>query len=160
MASTCVYIYCLFLLAQKNTTKTRPGLKISFQKKLPECFSNFLGLTNFLRLEETIDWSKLLKFGRTCSNWQGKIGKNTKIGESTISEELKLKQNNVDLRENSNIPKLQNIILRQTWHTENRLIQSHQQRSQRDMGGHDSRILDDESKQIFIQFELSRAKRI
>ena len=28
------------------------------------------------------------------------------------------------------------------------------------MRGHDSRILDDESKQIFVQFELSRAKRI
>ena len=28
------------------------------------------------------------------------------------------------------------------------------------MRGHDSRIFDDESKQIFIQFELSRAKRL
>ena len=51
-------------------------------------------------------------------------------------------------------------MLRQTWHTEHRLVQSHQQKSQRDMRGHDSRILDDESKQIFVQFELSRAKRI
>ena len=56
--------------------------------------------------------------------------------------------------------KLQNIVLRQTWHTEHRLVQSRQQKSQRDARGHDSRILDDESKQIFIQLELSRAKRI
>ena len=28
------------------------------------------------------------------------------------------------------------------------------------MRGHDSRIFHDESKQIFIQFELSRAKRL
>ena len=32
--------------------------------------------------------------------------------------------------------------------------------SQRDTKGHDSSILDDESKQTFIQFELSKAKRI
>ena len=33
-------------------------------------------------------------------------------------------------------------------------------KKQRDTRGHDPRILDDESKQIFIQFELSRAKHI
>ena len=65
-----VYIldrYRLFLFAQK-TTKTQPGLKISIQAKLRECFSNFVGLAKFLRLEETVDCSKLVKFGRTCSN--------------------------------------------------------------------------------------------
>ena len=46
----------------------QPGWEISFQTKLRECFSNFLGLAKFLRLEEMVDWSKLLKFGRTCSN--------------------------------------------------------------------------------------------
>ena len=52
------------------------------------------------------------------------------------------------------------IVLRQTLHIGHRLVQSHQQKSQRDMREYDSRILDDESKQIFIQSELSRAKRI
>ena len=33
-------------------------------------------------------------------------------------------------------------------------------KEKRDRRGYDSRILDDESKQIFIQFELSRAKHI
>ena len=37
--------------------------------------------------------------------------------------------------------------------TGHRLVQSHQQNSQRDMRGLDSRVLDDESK-IIIQFEL------
>ena len=62
------YVYCLFLFAQKTQPETQPGLEISFQTKLRECFSDFLGLTKFLRLEETVGWSKLLKFGRTCSN--------------------------------------------------------------------------------------------
>ena len=84
MTPICAYIYCLFLFSQKNTAITQPGLEISFQTKLCECFSNFLGLANFLRLKEIVDWSKLLKFGRTCSNRQGAIGMNTKIGESTI----------------------------------------------------------------------------
>ena len=59
-------------------------LEISLQTKLCECFYNFLGLAKFLRLGETIDWLKLLIFGRTCSNWQGAIGMNTKTGKSTI----------------------------------------------------------------------------
>ena len=84
MASICVYIYCLFYFAQINTTKTQLGLEISFQTKLRECLSDFLGLKNFLRLEEMVDWSKLLKFGRACSNWPDTIGINTKVGESTI----------------------------------------------------------------------------
>ena len=84
MASLCVYMYCLFLLAQINTTKTQPGLEISFQTKVHECFSDFVGLKNVLRFEEIKDWLKLLKFGRICSNWQGAIGMNTKKGESTI----------------------------------------------------------------------------
>ena len=62
----------------------QPGLEISFQTKLRECLSDFLGLTNFLRFEETVDWLKLLKFGRTCSNWPDTMGMNTEIGESTI----------------------------------------------------------------------------
>ena len=52
------------------------------------------------------------------------------------------------------------IVLPQTWGTGHRLVQSHQQKIQRDMREHDSRIPDDESKQLFIQFELSRAKCI
>ena len=84
MASLCVYMYCLFLLAQINTTKTQPGLEISFQTKVHECFSDFVGLKNVLRFKEIKDWLKLLKFGRICSNWQGAIGMNTKRGESTI----------------------------------------------------------------------------
>ena len=84
MASLCVYMYCLFLLAQINTTKTQPGLEISFQTKVHECFSDFVGLKNVLRFEEIKDCLKLLKFGRICSNWQGAIGMNTKKGESTI----------------------------------------------------------------------------
>ena len=84
MASLCVYMYCLFLLAQINTTKTQPGLEISFQTKVHECFSDFVGLKSVLRFEEIKDWLKLLKFGRICSNWQGAIGMNTKRGESTI----------------------------------------------------------------------------
>ena len=68
-----------------------------------------------------------------------------------------LKENSVN---NRYLPKLQNIISRQTRHTGYRLVHSHQQKSQRDMRENDSRILDDESKEISIQFELSRAKRI
>ena len=84
MTSICVYIYCWFYFAQINAIKTQLGLEISFQTKLCECLSDFLGLTNILMVEETVDWSKLLKFGRTCSNWPDTIGVNTKIGESTI----------------------------------------------------------------------------
>ena len=72
------------ICAKKTQPKTQPGLAISFQTKLCDCFSDFLGLTKSLRLEETLDWSKLLKFGRTCSNTQGAIGMNTKKRESTI----------------------------------------------------------------------------
>ena len=64
-----IHIYCLFLI-RRNETKTQPGSKISFQTKLREYFSNYLGLAKFFRFdrfEETIDWSKLLKFGRNCS---------------------------------------------------------------------------------------------
>ena len=60
----------------------------------------------------------------------------------------------------TNIPKLQNIIPRQTRLIGYRLVQSQQQKRERDMREHDSRILDDEFKQISIQFDLSRAKRI
>ena len=66
MTSIYVYIYCLFYFVQINTTKTQLSLEISFQTKLLECLFDFLGLTNFLRLEETAEW--LIKFGRTCSN--------------------------------------------------------------------------------------------
>ena len=45
--------------------KLQLGLEISFQTKLRE---NFLDLAKFFRLEETVDWSKLLKFARACSN--------------------------------------------------------------------------------------------
>ena len=79
-----VYIYCLFYFAQKNTTKTQLGLVMSFQTKLRECLFDFLGLTNFLRLEEMVDRPNLPKFGRACSNWPDTIGKNTKVRESTI----------------------------------------------------------------------------
>ena len=79
-----MYIYCLFYFAQKNTTKTQLGLVISCQTKLRECLSDFLGLTNFLRLEEMVDQPKLLKFGSACLNWPDAIGINTKVGESTI----------------------------------------------------------------------------
>ena len=68
MTSIRVYIFCLFYFAQINTTKTQLGLEISFQTKLCECLSDVMGLTNFLRPKETVDWSKLLKFGRACSN--------------------------------------------------------------------------------------------
>ena len=81
-----IYIYCLFLI-RRNKTKTQPCSKISFQTKLRECFSNYLGLAKFFRFdrfEETIDWSKLLKFGRNCSKWQGRIAMNTETEESTI----------------------------------------------------------------------------
>ena len=61
----------------------QPSLGTSFETKLRECLSNFLGLAKFLRLEETVDWSKLLKFGRTCSNSQSAIGMNAMMGEST-----------------------------------------------------------------------------
>ena len=84
MTSICVYMYCLFSFAQINTTKTQPGLEINFQTKVHECFSDFVGLKNVLRLEEMKDWLKLLKFGRICSNCQSAIGMNTKKGESTI----------------------------------------------------------------------------
>ena len=60
----------------------------------------------------------------------------------------------------SNIPNLKNIILQQIWHTGYRLVESHQQKSQTDMREHDARIFDDESKQTYIQFEISRAKRL
>ena len=65
MTSICgIYICCLFYFAQINTTKTQPGLGISFQAKLCECFSN---LTNFVRLDETVDWSKVLIFDKKKS---------------------------------------------------------------------------------------------
>ena len=79
----CIHTLFIFVCAKK-TTKMQPGLEISLQTKLSKCFSNFLGLGKFLRLEEMGDWSKLLKFGWTCSNWQGAIRMNTKIGESTV----------------------------------------------------------------------------
>ena len=42
------------IFAQKNNENaTRSGNKV--QTKLCECFSDFLGLTKFLRLEETVD---------------------------------------------------------------------------------------------------------
>ena len=69
----CIYTYTVYFICTENKTKTQPGLEISFQTKLRECFSDFLVLTKFLKLEETVDWLKLLKFGM-----------NTKIGESTI----------------------------------------------------------------------------
>ena len=55
-------MYCSFLLA-KNITKIQPGLEINFQTKICEYVSDFLGLTKFLRLQEMVDWSKLLIFG-------------------------------------------------------------------------------------------------
>ena len=60
----------------------------------------------------------------------------------------------------TNISKLQNIISQQTRLIGYRLVQNHQEKRERDMREHDSRILDDEFKQISIQFDLSRAKRI
>ena len=102
----CIYINCLFLFAQINTTKTQPGLEINFQTKLREFFSDFLGLTNFLRLEETIDWSKMLKFGRTCSNWQGTIRMNTKIEKSKI---FKCFVRVVQWKNNNNNPNASNM---------------------------------------------------
>ena len=63
-----VYIYCLFYFVQINTTKTQLGLVISFQIRIRECLSDFLSLSNFLRLKEMVYWSKILKFGRACSN--------------------------------------------------------------------------------------------
>ena len=66
----CIYIYIYILfnfICTKNKTKMLPVLAMSFQTKLRECFSDFLGLTKFLRLEETVDWLKLLKFS-SCSN--------------------------------------------------------------------------------------------
>ena len=128
----------------------------SFQTKLLEYLPDFLGLANFLRLEETTDWSKLLNFGRTCSNWPDTIGMNTKIGESTIfkAKTIMLTSGKTQTYQNYK------IVLPQTWRTGHRLVQSHQQKIQRDMREHDSRIPDDESKQLFIQFELSRAKCI
>ena len=77
-------LYILFIfICKKTQPKTQPGLEIDFETKLRECFSDFLDLTKFW-LKELIDWSKLVKFGKTCSNWQGTIGMNTKIGELTI----------------------------------------------------------------------------
>ena len=67
----------------------------------------------------------------------------------------KLKQNNVDLKKNLNIPKLQNNVLPSVID-----LFKITNKKKRDTRGHDPRILDDESKQIFIQFELSRAKHI
>ena len=84
-----VYIYGLFYFAQINTTKTQLGLVIIFQIKIRECLSDFLSLTNILRVKEMAYWSKLLKFGRDCSNWPDKIGINTKLGESTIFKATK-----------------------------------------------------------------------
>ena len=83
MTSISVYIYCLFLI-QKNETKTQPGSKINFQTIFRECFSDYFGLAKFFRFEETIDWLKLLIFGRNCSKWQGTIGMDTETEESTI----------------------------------------------------------------------------
>ena len=106
MTSLFVYIYCLFLFAQIITTKPQPGLEIIFETELCECFSDFLGLTNFLRLEETVDWSKLLKFGRTLTD----KAQSKWIPRQESQQYSKLKQNNVDLRKNSNIPKLSSHI--------------------------------------------------
>ena len=62
MTSICVYIYCLFYFAQINTTKTQLGLEINFQTKLCECFSDYLGLTNFLRLKKRYIGRNYLNF--------------------------------------------------------------------------------------------------
>ena len=119
---TSTYILFIFICA-KNTTKNAIRFKNNLSTKLCKYFPDFLGLTSFLRLEETVDLSKLLKFGRTCSNWQDAIGMNTKKGEAQTSKQL------------------QNIFLQQIWHTAHGLLESYQQKSQRDMKGHDSRVL-------------------
>ena len=49
-----VYIYCLFYFVQINTTKKQLGLVISFQIRIRECLSDFLSLSNFLRLKEMV----------------------------------------------------------------------------------------------------------
>ena len=48
------------------------------------CVSNCLFYFAQIRFKEMVYWSKLLKFGRACSNWPETIGINTKLGESTI----------------------------------------------------------------------------
>ena len=77
-----VYIYCLFLFAQKKHNQNA----ISFWNKVSNNTSVSLisGFGQIFQAGRTVDWSKLLKFGRTCSNWQSKIRMNTKIVESTI----------------------------------------------------------------------------
>ena len=59
----CVHILFISFRANKhNQNATRFGIKLS--KKLRECLSDFFGLTNFLRLEET--W-----IGGKCLNLAG-----------------------------------------------------------------------------------------
>ena len=85
MISICIYVLFIFI-CDKNIIKTQPGLEMSFQTKIREYFSDFLGLNEFLRLEETVYWSKPLIFDRTSSNWQCTIRMNTKMEESKIFE--------------------------------------------------------------------------
>ena len=86
MTFICVYTVFFFFVfvctKRPNKNATSFGNKLS--NKLCEFYSNFLGLAKFLRLEEMVDWLKLLKFRWTYSNWQGAIRMNTKIGGSTI----------------------------------------------------------------------------
>ena len=142
-----IYIctHCLFYFAKINTIKTELGLEISFQTKHLEYLSDFLSLTNFLRLEETVDWPKLLKFDKTCSKWSVQLEWIPGLESQQYS---KLKQNNVDLRKSSNIPKLQNMILRQTWHTGHRLVQSYHQRVKETREG---------MTQVFLMMNLNRS---
>ena len=57
----------LFLLTLKTQPKIQPGWEINFQTNFCECSSDTLGLAKFLRLAETLDWSKLFKAGKTYS---------------------------------------------------------------------------------------------
>ena len=69
-----IYVLLILFCANKhNQNATKYGNRIP--KKLCECLSDFLDLTNLSRIEERVDGLKLCKFGRTCSNWLDTIGR-------------------------------------------------------------------------------------
>ena len=115
---------------------------MSFQTKLHKCFPDFLGFTKFFRHNEMADLPKLLKFGRTCSNWQSAIGMNTKINNIQKWNRILLTSG-----ETNKFQQLQNIILLPTWQTGHRTVQSREGKNKRHKWEHESGVVGDESKQ-------------
>ena len=147
MISICIYVLFIFICDKNNQNTTRLGNELS--NKNSWIFLWFLGFEwisqtwrNSILVEATYIWQDLLKLAMHNQNeyqdggikniWSWDIIVLTSGETQTFFEQL------------------QNTILWQNWHTWYRLPQSHKQMSHRNMREHDSWVLDDKSKQIFI----------